>query len=193
MTRAALAGVALVVVAYAAALAAVGLTARAEPADMAIVFGNTVAPDGTPSPRLAARLATAAGLYRNHVVPAIFVSGATGREGFDEGRVMREDLVRRGVPMSAIIVDPEGRNTQLTCAHARAVLADLGGTRVVLVTQWFHVARARLAARRAGIPIVSAQAPHWAEWRDAYSFARELVALPVYALRGASTRVPPRA
>ena len=37
-------------------LAAVGLLAPAGPADVAVVLGNTVAPDGQPSPRLAARL-----------------------------------------------------------------------------------------------------------------------------------------
>jgi uncharacterized SAM-binding protein YcdF (DUF218 family) len=73
------------------------------------------------------------------------------------------------------------------------VLEDRGGTRVVLVTQWFHVARAEWTARQAGLHDVSAQAPRWAEWRDAYSFLRELVALPVYALRGVSTRPGRRA
>jgi vancomycin permeability regulator SanA len=178
-----------VVSAYAAVVAAIGLTARARHADLAIVFGNTVAPDGTPSKRLVARLSTAAALYRAHVVPAILVSGAVGREEVNEAMVMRAELVRRGVPMEAIVVDPEGVNTRLTCLHARAVLEDRGGTRVVLVTQWFHVARAELAARRAGLAGVSAQAPLWGEPRDAYSFLRELVALPAYAFRPGSTRL----
>jgi len=182
------AGLVLCGLAYAGIVAAIGLSARARPSDLAVVFGNTVAPDGTPSPRLAARLATAAELWHAGVVKAILVSGAVGREGFDEARVMHDDLARRGVPDSAITVDSDGGNTALTCDHARAVLKARGWRRVVLVTQWFHVARALLAARRAGLAEVSAQAPRWAEPRDAYSFARELVALPVYALRPPSTR-----
>jgi uncharacterized SAM-binding protein YcdF (DUF218 family) len=107
---------------------------------------------------------------------------------------MHDDLVRRGVPDSAIVVDKDGRNSAPTCTHAAAWLSPRGPRRVVLVTQWFHVARAFVAARNAGLSAVSAQAPRWAEARDAYSFARELVALPVYALRlrAPSTPAPPR-
>jgi len=188
VNRAFAAAVALAVAAYAITVAAVGLTAHARPADMAIVFGNTVAPDSTPSPRLVARLQTAADLYRAHVVPAIFVSGARGKEGVNEAPAMRAWLVRHGVPLEAIIVDPAGYNSWFTCVHARAVLDDRGGHRVVLVTQWFHVARAELAARAAGLRDMSAQAPRWAEPRDAYSFARELVAMPFYAQRAFSTQ-----
>jgi len=93
VSRAFVAAVALAVAAYAITVAAVGLTAHARPADMAIVFGNTVAPDSTPSPRLVARLQTAADLYRAHVVPAILVSGARGKEGVNEAPAMRAWLV----------------------------------------------------------------------------------------------------
>ena len=59
-----------------------------------------------------------------------------------------------------------------------------GAHRAVVVTQYFHVARATLACRRAGIDIVGASVPRWFEPRDLYSLAREVVALPVYAVRG---------
>lgn len=180
-----------IVLAYALVVAGIGVTARARPSDLIVVFGNQVAKDGTPSPRLAARLATAAALYRARTAPTVFVSGGLGREGFDEATVMHDDLVRRGVPDSAIVVDKDGRNSALTCTHAAAWLPARGPRRVVLVTQWFHVGRAYVAAHNAGLGTVSAQAPRWVEARDAYSFARELVALPVYALRRrAASTVP---
>ena len=168
----------------AAAIAGYGLLARPRPADVAIVFGNQVMPDGTPSPRLVARLETAARLRSHHTVTTWFVSGGVGREGFDESRVMRDWLVGHQVPASAIVRDSLGLNSHLTALHAAAWMNAHGARRAVVVTQYFHVARAVLACRRAGIDVAGACAPRWFEPRDLYSLAREIVALPAYALEG---------
>jgi vancomycin permeability regulator SanA len=164
-------------------LAGYGLLARPAPADVAIVFGNTVNGDGTPSPRLVARLEAAERLHAPGLVRTWFVSGGIGREGHDESRVMRDWLVAHGVPHAAIVRDSLGFNSHLTALHAARWMQAHGVRRAVVVTQYFHVARAVLACRRAGIKVVGAQAPRWFEPRDLYSLARELVALPVYALR----------
>jgi vancomycin permeability regulator SanA len=165
-------------------LARYGLEARARPADVAIVFGNQVLPNGTPSPRLVARLQVAAKLRRSHLVHVWFVSGGIGREGHDESRVMRDWLVGHGVPDSAVVRDSLGLDSHLTALHAAAWMRAHSMTRANVVTQYFHVARAVMACRRAGIDVVGARAPRWYEPRDVYSLAREMVALPVYALRG---------
>ena len=75
-------------------------------------------------------------------------------------------------------------DSHLTSVHAAAWMRAHGVRRAVVVTQYFHVARAVLACRRAGIDVVGATAPRWYEPRDLYSLARETVALPVYALTG---------
>ena len=165
-------------------LARYGLLAQARPADVAIVFGNQVLPDGTPSPRLVARLEAAAKLRSRHMVRTWFVSGGIGREGHDETRVMRDWLVAHHVPDTAIVRDSLGLNSHLTAVHAAAWMRAHGVRRAVVVTQYFHVARAVMACRRAGIDVVGARAPRWYEPRDLYSLAREMVALPVYALTG---------
>jgi vancomycin permeability regulator SanA len=172
------------------ALAAYGLLARPRPADVAIVFGNTVSAGGQPSPRLVARLETARGLRTAGMVRTLFVSGGIGREGYDESRAMRDWLVHHGVPRSAVVRDSLGTNSEATAAHARAWMAAHDAATAVIVTQYFHVARASLACRAAGIRITGAAAPRWFEPRDAYSIARELAALPVYAVRGLSSLRP---
>jgi vancomycin permeability regulator SanA len=169
------------VLATAIAIAHAAIGARPHPADAALVFGNTVDRGGAPSPRLAARLEAAREVYAAKLVRRVLVSGGTGKEGFDEAQVMADWLRARGVPDSALVVDPQGVNTAASCANARRLL---GATRVVVVTQWFHVARARLAARRAGLEVEGAAVARYAEPRDAWSFVRELVALPVYAFGG---------
>ena len=169
---------------YAILLSRYGLGARPQRADVAIVFGSQVRPDGTPSPRLVARLETAAKLNRSRLVRTWFVSGGIGREGHDESRVMGEWLVAHGVPDSAIVRDSLGANSQLTAVHAAAWMRAHGVSRANVITQYFHVARAVMACDRAGIDVVGARAPRWYEPRDLYSLAREMVALPVYAFRG---------
>ena len=176
----------LVVVAacYAILLACYGLLARPRPADVAIVLGNQVLPDGTPSPRLVARLDAAAKLRGDSLVHVWFVSGGVEGEGHDESRVMRDWLVAHGLPDSAVVRDSLGSNSHLTAVHAAAWMRAHGVRRAVVVTQYFHVARSVMACRRAGIDVVGASAPRWFEPRDLYSLAREMVALPVYAIEG---------
>jgi len=163
-------------------IARFGLDATPRPADVAIVFGNTVNRDGTPSPRLVARLDAAARLRRSRLVHTWFVSGGIGREGHDESRVMRDWLVAHGVPDSSVVRDSLGLDSHLTAAHAAAWMRDHGARRALVVTQYFHVARATLACRRSGIDVVGAGVPHWYEPRDLYSLAREVIALPAYAV-----------
>jgi uncharacterized SAM-binding protein YcdF (DUF218 family) len=54
---------------------------------------------------------------------------------------------------------------------------------VFVVSQYFHLPRARLALERFGIsPVYSAHA-HFFEWRDLYSSPRELAGYVRYYLR----------
>ncbi len=71
-------------------------------ADIALVLGNKVNPDGSPSQRLKARLDTAAKYYKNGNYPKVIVSGGTGIEGIPEGTVMKKYLVSQGIPPEAI-------------------------------------------------------------------------------------------
>lgn len=164
-------------------LVIVGLGATPRAADVAIVFGNTVERSGRPSARLRARLDAARELYSSGRVRKIIVTGGVGKEGFDESLVMQSVLVRAGVPARDIHADAKGLNTALSCQNARAYMTSQGLTSADVVTQYFHIARARLACRRAGIRVAGAFAPRYFELRDMYSLAREVVAYPAYALR----------
>ena len=73
--------------------------------------------------------------------------------------------------------------TRATCANAKAFMDTAGETSANIVTQYFHIPRAKLACRREGIDIEGAESPRFFELRDLYSIARELVALPVYLIR----------
>ena len=53
-----------------------GLTDEIHSADVAVVLGNTVNPDGNPSPRLQARLDKTVELYQNDLFPNIKIGRA---------------------------------------------------------------------------------------------------------------------
>src|SRR4051812_27043535 len=69
-----------------------------ETAQVAIVPGALVRPDGTMSAMLRDRVAGAVALYRAGTVDRILVSGDHGRLGYDETDTMRDAVVAAGVP-----------------------------------------------------------------------------------------------
>jgi uncharacterized SAM-binding protein YcdF (DUF218 family) len=76
------------------------------------------------------------------------VSGAVGKEGRDEALLMREYLLQRGVPAEQILSDSEGYTTFATAGNARALMRQRGLQRALVISQYFHVPRARLALQR---------------------------------------------
>jgi vancomycin permeability regulator SanA len=174
---------ALAVCLFAGYLVVAGMTANVEASEVAIVFGSKVEESGDPSARLKARLDTSAELYASGRVARIFVSGGTGEEGFDESAVMTDFLVEAGVPEAMIVADPKGVTTEATCANAATFMEAEDLETAAVVTQYFHVPRARWSCGREGIEVSGARAPRFFELRDIYSLARETVAFPVYLLR----------
>jgi vancomycin permeability regulator SanA len=160
-----------------------GLRDDIQAADVAIVPGNTVEKDGRPSARLRARLDQAVVLYRQGLFPNVIVSGGVGSEGFDEAEVMKSYLVENGVPDGRVYVDSGGATTYLTARNAARMMKENGWQRAIVVSQYFHVPRTRLALKRSGVtPVFSAHARYF-ELRDVYSTAREVVGYGAYLLR----------
>ncbi|MET0623378.1 MAG: YdcF family protein [Pyrinomonadaceae bacterium] len=160
-----------------------GLTDDINAADVAIVPGNTVEKDGRPSARLSARLDQTVALYRQGLFHDVIVSGGVGSEGFDEAEVMKRYLVEKGVPERSIHVDGGGATSRLTAVNASRMMRKNGWRSAMVVTQYFHVPRMRLALKRSGVaPVFSAHARYF-ELRDVYSIAREVVGYGAYLLR----------
>ncbi len=164
----------------ASAIVISGLNDSSAYGDLIVVPGNTVAPDGTPVPRLQARLNAALRLYREGRGQRIFVSGGTGKEGFDEAVSMADYLVRHGVPSSAIIKDSHGVNTAATDRNASQYMRASGLESASVATQYFHVPRMKLALERNGVVVTRTAHARYFEARDLYSIPREVVAYATY-------------
>jgi uncharacterized SAM-binding protein YcdF (DUF218 family) len=148
--------------------------------DAGVVLGNEVHGDGTPSDRLAARLDTAADLYRRGLLKHIVVSGGRGRNGVDEATAMKAYLVRQGIPSETILTDSLGLTTADTAKNTVALARQKGWSTVTVISQYFHIPRCRLAFSRAGMKQVhSAHAPYF-ELRDLYSTPREVIGYAAY-------------
>jgi SanA protein len=122
--------------------------AEVPPAQVAIVPGALVEPDGTMSSMLAARVRQAAALWRAGKVEKVLVSGDHGAWAYDEPGTMRRALIRAGVPARDVFEDHAGFDTWATMVRARGVF---GVRDAVVVTQGFHMSRALFLADAAGI------------------------------------------
>lgn len=160
-----------------------GLTDEVRPSDVVVVLGSKVNPDGTPSPRLVARLGRALELYQAGVTPRILVSGGTGIEGVPEGTAMKRWLVAHGVPEAAVIVDDQGVDTRATARNAAALMRTHDLRSAIVVSQYFHIPRTKLAFAQEGVPGVGSAHPDYFELRDLYSIAREVPGYTSYLLR----------
>ena len=178
------AGIALCIF-FAATLVLVvsGLRDDIAPADVALVLGSKVELDGTPSPRLRARLDRTLELFRGGSFPSVVVSGGVGKEGYDEAAVMRDYLVARGVPAERIILDSHGDTTLASAQNIARIARERNFKSVFIVSQYFHIPRAKLALERCHFSVIHSAHAHFFEWRDVYSAARETAGYGSYLLR----------
>ena len=166
-----------------AGLALFGLCDHLGESEVGLVLGNAVEADGQASARLRARLDAALALRRLGYFDWVIVSGGIDPAGHDEAAVMRDYLLAHGVPADRIIADNQGINTYESARHTVRILRERKWDGVCVVTQYFHVARARLALRRFGANEISSGSARFFEWRDFYSTAREVIGYVWYACR----------
>lgn len=139
--------------------------------NIAVIFGNTVNEDGSLSPRLKARLDKGIELYTSKKASTFLVSGGLGKEGHLEGSKMAEYLISVGIPALNIVVDNEGNNTRLTALNFKKQFPN--ATSVLLVSQYHHLTRAKLAFRQVGVKNVGGVHANYFELRDFFSCFRE--------------------
>lgn len=117
----------------------------------AIVVLGAAQYDGRPSPQLQARLDHVVLLWQNDVSQRVVVTGGKQfGDRFTEAEASREYLVGKGVPISAIVVEPQGESTFESLAAVRDDTTMAGVRSVVVVSDPYHVLRARLVAEEVG-------------------------------------------
>lgn len=165
--------------------------ADVSPAEVAIVPGALVEPDGDMSAMLADRVHQAAALWHAGKVEKVLVSGDHGQWVYDEPDTMRKALVADGVDPRDVFEDHAGFDTWATMVRAKSIF---GVQDAVVVTQGFHMPRALYLADAAGIDAtgLTADLHHWgyqgrkSEVREVLSRVKAIadVALDTQAMAG---------
>ena len=124
----------------------------AEAADVIIVLGAKIHPDGTPSNTLKYRLDAAKEAFSQKRAPFIITCGGQGAdENEPEARAMKRYLIQKGVPKDSILEESTSKNTIENLKNACAIMSVSNLETAVIATTDYHMPRARLIAKRLSI------------------------------------------
>lgn len=128
----------------AAVIARYGGRDRARPADVIIVLGGG---EGA-TPR---RTVHGAALYRAGLASALLCAGGMTQAGFNEAQACARIAQEHGVPPAAILQEAHSRSTEENAIGAARIMAARGWRTAVIVSDNFHLWRARWIFAQQGI------------------------------------------
>jgi uncharacterized SAM-binding protein YcdF (DUF218 family) len=146
------------------------------PHDAIVVFGARIFRGGVASDALRARCRAAAALYHRGVSGLVVVSGCQHEDHHSEASVGAQLLMQAGVPASVIVLEPRAANTWENAHYSAALLKTFGATRVVVVSDEYHLWRAARAMRAQGFQVTPAAPTPRGRWHSQLSsYGREAV------------------
>ncbi len=161
-------------------------------ADVIVVLGSKLSPAGRPTPSLKRRIAQAVRLFHQGRAENLLLSGGVHNHPTPEAEVMAAMARDAGVGAENIVIEARSLNTLENAAFTVAEMEKRGWRRAIVVTDNFHLPRALFTFRRFGIEATGSAAPgilaDMTMRRIVAAWAREAVALPVYAARFQSGR-----
>ncbi|MFO1146288.1 MAG: YdcF family protein [Rhodospirillales bacterium] len=118
-----------------------------------LVLGAATAAPGVPGPALRRRLEHGVGVFFRRDARYLLVSGGIVGPPPAEAHVMGEMAVALGIDPGAIVIEDQARNTFENAVYAGRIIRRRGWRQVVLVTDGFHVPRARYVFSRLGLTV----------------------------------------
>ena len=153
-------------------------------ADAIVVFGARVYEDGRLSDALADRVRTGCKLYQDGLAGIIVFSGGPGDGRVHETEAMFRAAIELGVPEQAILLDPDGLNTQATVENTCLMFEQLGIRRVLAVSHFYHLPRIKMSYQRKHWEVCTVPAEESYILTDMPMYiCREIAALWSYYLR----------
>ena len=126
-------------------------TDETRPVDAIVVLG-TAQFNGRPGPVLRARLDRALAVYEAGMAPLIVVTGGKQQgDQFTEAQAGRDYLVEQGVPTEAILLENRGQDSWQSMQSVAALLEYRQLSRVLLVSDGFHLFRLKKMAHDLGL------------------------------------------
>lgn len=154
--------------------------------DVALLLGtNRLINDRYLNPYFQSRIEAAVQLYEAKKIKHILISGDHSRKAYNEPQDMKDALMARGIPDTAITLDYAGFRTLDSVVRAKKVFQQ---KRFTVISQAFHNQRALFIAKRKGLEAVAYNADLPAthqyskvRWRE--YLARAKAVLDLYVLR----------
>lgn len=132
---------------------------EARPADAIVVLGAAEY-SGRPSPVFKSRLDHAYDLYERKLAPRVVTTGGSGGERVHtEAEVGRKYLAGRGIPVEQIYIEREGSTTAQSTAASAEILKRMGWKTCILVSDGYHLYRAKRMMASHGIDCVGSPRP----------------------------------
>lgn len=118
-----------------------------------------------PNPFFEGRMDATARLFHAGILENVLVSGDNRVANYNEPAAMREALIQRGVPDSAISMDSAGIRTLDSIVRARKTFHL--ESNLIIITDDFHLPRAMFLAAQTGLTSIGFASEH-VPWRRSY-------------------------
>ncbi len=155
-------------------------------ADAIIVLGAPVLAGGIASRTLKRRVLSGIALYKQGVSQHIIFSGAACRGMGVEAKVMADLACQEGVPLDAVFQETEAKCTFENLKFSQTLMTENGWSQAVVVSDEWHLPRARFCAQRIGLSAEYHGASHpgyeQGGVRKALCRGREAIAMVKYRL-----------
>jgi len=145
-------------------------------ADVIVVLGAALGPEGDLGAVLAERVLAGVDAWRAGAAPMMMMTGKY------EAELMKRRAVKLGVPAERVLVETAALTTRENATGCVAIMRAHGMASAIVVTQSFHRARAVAAFGRAGVAAEAWIFPHMPTRTGMY--VREVVARMAYRARG---------
>ena len=108
-----------------------------------VILGYALADDGTPKPTLIERMKQTLNLYKLNPQSMIIASGGMPHGGITESYVIREWLIKNGVPKEQVLIEDSSKDTVGNAFYSTKILEKLKTESVTIITSASHIRRAR--------------------------------------------------
>jgi uncharacterized SAM-binding protein YcdF (DUF218 family) len=112
--------------------------------DAIIVLGNPADSDGNPTPVQLARVTEAVHEYERGVAPRLIFTGGAVANRFVEAQVMAHAAEAQGIPASAVLAEPQARDTIHNACYSVSIMKQHGWHSAEVISNGWHLQRSAL-------------------------------------------------
>jgi len=153
--------------------------------DVLVILGTPADSDGNPTPEQLSHVTEGVREYERGVASHILLTGGAVRNRFVEAESMARTARSMGVPDSAILIEPQARNTIQNASYSYALMRQHGWNSAEIISGSVHLPRAALIFDRLPIEWRIHAVPllyHQSVWSRRKSLELEYLKISYYLL-----------